>query len=48
MTAKEFKDKFVSLATITIAEKQALNIIDTVYNLESLESIDGLTDLIKM
>lgn len=46
LTSREFEDKFMSLATITLPERQARQIADAVAGLEGLESIAELTCLL--
>ncbi len=46
LTRREFEDKFMSLATISLPESQARHIIDSISRLESLESITKLTTLL--
>ena len=43
---KEFKNKFLNLATITLPEGQAQNIMDTIYRLDELKTVTELTDLL--
>ena len=46
LTREEFSSKFLNLATITFSENQAQKIMDTIYTLEALKSIDELTHLL--
>jgi len=45
-TKEEFQNKFLNLATITLPEGQAQNIMDTIYRLDELKTVTELTDLL--
>jgi len=46
LTQEEIESKFISLATVTFSEKQALKIMETINNFEEIKTISELTNLL--